>query len=261
MSSLTKSWALNQTASDAISVATGILAAATSDNVQVLAILACEGFGATLPMTAETRTKVGKLCTQDHQGAVLSFLKATIGYKKGDCAWQLAQSDAGTRFLGLAAAFLTLDSWAAADALNKLIHETAEDKKLVPTTMQLKHLMDALNYKLSLASFAESAVGWSIWLTRDDRTKKRGTDAPSKSLIINLVKALSTVFRLGEDDSQKVEVTIPIAEAAWVIAFIKWCVGTPTVLFDNEEVVSSGADCSCLNGRRSSPSTANCHIE
>lgn len=77
---------------------------------------------------------------------------------------------------------------------------------------------------------------------RDNRTKKGGTDAPSKSLIINLVKALSTVFRPGEDDSQKVEVAIPIAEAAWVIAFIKWCVGTPTVLFDNEEVVSSGAD-------------------
>jgi hypothetical protein len=237
MSNLTKTWALNQTAVDTISVATGVLAAATSDNVQALAILACEGLGATLPMTAETCSKVNKLCTRDHQGAVLSFLKATIGYKRGDCAWQLAQSDAGVRFLGLASALLTLDSWAAAQTINTLIRNTAEDKKMVPTTLQLKQLIEALNYKHSLASFAEAIVGWSILVSRGQGTRRCGTDAPSQKLIVNLVQALSAVSRIGDSDSQKVEITVLPAEFAWIIAFIKWAVGTPTVVTGNEEVI------------------------
>jgi hypothetical protein len=242
MSNLTKSWALNQTAADTISVATGVLAAATSDNVQALAILACEGLGATLPMTTETRLKVNKLCTQDHQGAVLSFFKATIGYKRGDCAWQLAQSDAGVRFLGLAAALLTLDSWAAAETMQTLIRDTAENKKLVPTTMQLKQVIEALDYKLSLASFAETAFGWSILVSRRLGTESGGTDAPSQKLIVNLVQALSAVSRIGDSDSRKVDVTVPLAESAWVIAFIKWTVGTPHVVADDSEEIIKGED-------------------
>jgi len=47
---------------------TGVFfASATSDDVQGLAMLACEGIGAALSITAETPTKVGKLCTRDHQ--------------------------------------------------------------------------------------------------------------------------------------------------------------------------------------------------
>ena len=242
MSNLTKSWALNQTATDTISLATGVLAAATSDNVQALAILACEGLGATIPMTAEIRSKVNKLCTQDHQGAVLSFMKATIGYKRGDSAWQLAQSDAGVRFLGLAAALLTLDSWAAAETMYILIRDTAENQKLVPTTMQLKQVIEALDYKLSLASFAESAFGWSILISRRQGTESGCTDMPSRKLIVNLVQALSAVFRIGDSDSRKVEVTVPLAESAWVIAFIKWSVGTPNVVADSEEIIKGEDD-------------------
>ncbi|KIM98567.1 hypothetical protein OIDMADRAFT_181879 [Oidiodendron maius Zn] len=239
MSNLSKSWALNQTATDTISVATGVLAAATSDNVQALAIMACEGLGATLPMTTETCLKVNKLCTQDHQGAVLSFLKATIGYKKGDCAWQLAQSDAGVRFLGLAAAFLTLGTWEAAASMHTLIRDTAENQKLVPTATQLKQVIESLDYKLSLASFAETAFGWSILVSRGQGTK---SGVPSQKLIVNLVQALSAVSRIGDSDSRKIEVTVPLAESAWVIAFIKWSVGTPNVVADSEEIIKGEGD-------------------
>jgi len=238
MTALEKTWALNQTTNDTISIATGVLAAATSDNVQALAILACEGFGATLPMATETRSKVEKLCTRDHQNAVLSFIKAQIGYKRGDCAWQLAQSDAGVRFLGLAAALLTLDSWTAASILQPLIFNTAENKKLVPTTTQLQQILHAVEYKLSLASFADSAVGWSIWLAMGQGTQTCGTDAPSQTFIIELIEAISKAFRLGNSESYNIEIRTPFAESAWTIAFLKWCIETPTVVINKENLIT-----------------------
>jgi len=242
MTALEKTWALNQTTSDTISVATGVLAAATSDNVQALAILACESFGATLPMATETRSKVEKSCTRDHQSAVLLFLKAQVGYKRGDCAWQLAQSDAGVRFLGLAAAFLTLDSWTAASTLQSLIYNAAENKKMVPTTTQLQQILHAVEYKLSLVSFAESAVGWSIWLARGQGNQQNGTNAPSQRFIIELIEAMSKIFRLGSSETCTLEIKAPLTEAAWTIAFIKWCVETPTVVTNEENLVACEAN-------------------
>lgn len=60
-------------------------------------------------------------------------------------------------------------------------------------TLQLKRIIDTLDYKLSLTSFAESAAGWGIWLTTGQGIEKCGTEAPSQKFIVNLVQALSTV--------------------------------------------------------------------
>jgi hypothetical protein len=43
-------WSLQETTSSALSVARGVMRAATSDNIQALALLACERFGATLAL-------------------------------------------------------------------------------------------------------------------------------------------------------------------------------------------------------------------
>ena len=102
-------WAISRTATDALSISTGIVKAATSDNIQVIALLACEGFGAILPICPETCAKAHQLCSRGHESAVIAFLKAQIGFQKGDSGWQLVQSNAGLRFLALAACLLTID--------------------------------------------------------------------------------------------------------------------------------------------------------
>jgi hypothetical protein len=45
---VTAQWQLNETADSAIAIAIGVLKAATSDNVQPVAIIAADAFGATL---------------------------------------------------------------------------------------------------------------------------------------------------------------------------------------------------------------------
>ncbi len=85
----------------------GLLQAATSDNVQPLAILACERFGATLAICDTTRRKIEELVLTGTNQSVVTFLRATIGYSSGDCASQFVHSEAGIRFLALAAALVT----------------------------------------------------------------------------------------------------------------------------------------------------------
>ena len=236
MPAITNTWTLSQTVTDVVSVSKGILTAATSDNVQALAVLACEAFGTTLAMSPETCGKVHQLCSQSHESAMVTFLKAKVGYRKGDCGWQLAQSDPGTRFLGLAASLISLDHWMAAEALKSLILDTATDKRPVPTAQQLKHLIQVLEYKLGRSSFSESALGWSIWLSKETKSENFNTIGPSREVLVQLVKAISSVCRIGQ--AEKLEVTVPITQAPWIIAFVKWCVGTtPNVVLENETVI------------------------
>jgi hypothetical protein len=60
MASVAVGWALAQTATDVLKVGKGVVETATSDNVQVIALLACEGFGTTLAMSVESTTKAYK---------------------------------------------------------------------------------------------------------------------------------------------------------------------------------------------------------
>jgi len=51
-------WSLDATSTSVYSVARGVLQAATSDNVQPLAIIACERFGNTIAMSQEACRKM-----------------------------------------------------------------------------------------------------------------------------------------------------------------------------------------------------------
>ena len=218
-------WSITHTAKDALNVSRGVLAAATSDNIQVIALLACEAFGVTLPICSETYAKVHLLCSQSHESAVLSFLKLSIGYLKGDSGWQLAQSDAGLRFLALAACLQTIDPWRAAELLKKLITESAADRLLVPTSQQIKQLLLALSYRLGCSGFADVVVGWRIWLEKTIGETIDFFGSPSNDTLFHLIRALSETERIGEAHS--VNVQISVSEAPWIIAYIKWCLHEP----------------------------------
>lgn len=70
-----------------------IIRAAATDNVQPLALLACEHFGATLSMCQETCRKVeSNIKAQTLPKRDLKFLGATLGFSDDGCTSQLPRS-------------------------------------------------------------------------------------------------------------------------------------------------------------------------
>ena len=202
---VTATLSISQSTIDALSILEGVILAAKSDNIQVIALVACEGFGATLPMCAESCAKAHQLCSRAHESTTLSFLKAQVGFQRGDSGWQLSQSNAGLRFLALAACLLTIDWWRAAALLRKLITSIAEDKRLIPTFQQLKQLLTAISYRLACSGFAIYVVGWKIWVEELTGAGHLEIDIPSSRLLFQLITTLSNLERLGETESVHVE--------------------------------------------------------
>jgi len=237
-SAIVAQWGLDRTASGAFTVSKGLLEAATTDNVQAPALLACEAFGTTLAMSPESCAKAELLCSQTGQSAILPFVKAQIGYRQGDSGWYLSRNDAGLRFLGLAAALTTIDPWTAARVLHTRIDESAADKRLVPTASQLKQLLLVLESRLAKAGFANNVLGWSQVFMNEIRrsgdvyhldVERHGILVPSVETISALVEGIAATSRVGED-AQRLEIHTTASQAAWIVAFVKWCSGTPPLI-------------------------------
>lgn len=274
MTSLTPQWSLDRTTNDLIGISRGVLEAATTDNVQALALLACESYGTCIPMSQESCHKVFLLCSRSHESTVLQFLKAQIGYRKGDSAWQLAQSDAGLRFLGLAACLHTMGPWNAAVTLHSLIYESAFDKKLIPTAQHLKMLMQALDNKLASSGFADYALGWAAIIFKELKEsgnvetqglqsgQRIGTMEPPYKAVVGLVQAMARLARVGEE-VKKIEVLIPVENGPWFAAFIQWCLGAPPdiVFYDGQTLVSKEPSQIILRLARSTKKTQELKIE
>jgi hypothetical protein len=163
---VTTQWQLNDTADSAIAIAKGVLKAATRDNVQPVAIIAADAFGATLAMCRETQMKVEQAARKNHTSYVVEFSKSSIGYAKDDCAIRLCSSSTGVRFLALAAALLcTAVTFTTSQALEPMIISSAGRGQILPTTTQLRDLLAALEHKLNRAGLAQNVLGWETFLT------------------------------------------------------------------------------------------------
>jgi hypothetical protein len=176
-------------------------------------------------MSSESCAKAHLLCSQTQESTVVAFLKAQIGYRKGDSGWQLSQSDAGLRFLALTACLLTIDWWGASVTLRQLIIDSAADRMLVPSSHQIKQLLEAVNYRLARSGFADNVIGWGVWPDKNAKNTAICHSPPSSTTLIKLIKAISNLARLGQTHS--VHVKVYLTESAWIIAFIKWCLGAP----------------------------------
>ena len=222
------SWAITDTANKTVTFATGMLEAATSDNIHPIALKCCESFGSLLPLCTETRVKVEQLARRNHTSHVLNFVKAQIGYRKGDSVELLSRSDSGVRFLALAATFCTIDRYDAANRLDALLQATAEKDQIRPTIKQLQVMMETITTKMMLSDYAKSIVGWEIFsraMLADygpDYAIKV-TRIPSKSSLQDLVLALSELGRIGE--LQSTEIKLKPEQLPWTGAFIQWCLG------------------------------------
>jgi len=226
-------WQLNETANSGITIAKGVLRAATSDNVQPIAIIAADAFGATLAMCQEAQLRAERAAKKDHKSYVLEFLlRSSIGYAKDDCAIQLAASGSGLRFLGLAAAMICMtDMFTASQALELMITSSATQGQILPTVSQLQHLLGALEHKLNRTGFADNVVGWETFIMEHPavpdkfRIFNRMTiDHPSKESMQALVDAFRNLDRIGS--ATAIEVKAGTC-CPWVVAFTKWCLGSP----------------------------------
>ncbi|MCJ1246708.1 hypothetical protein MMC30_003917 [Trapelia coarctata] len=216
-------------------VAKGILTAATSDNVQPLALLTAEAFGGTLAICQQTLLKVEKHARKN-QHSVIKYLQAQVGYFPNDSASHLSSSAHGVRFLSLVAMLLCSSShFEAAEALDLMIRSSSSQGQMMPTLTQLQDLVEALEPKLVPAGFADEILGWKTLLlkhSRLGRIYKRET-CPRPKKLQALVDAFRTCMRLGETtgdgyENEHSSLVLKTGEnIPWIISFVKWCSGLP----------------------------------
>lgn len=245
-------WGINETSRTFLTTITGVLAAAASDNVQALAIVACEQFGNTLAICDETAHKVESAIVPTPQPATILFLKAAVGYSPNDSATQLGKSMAGVRFLGLAAALATsFDLFDGAKTLSIMLRSSASNPTPLPTVRQLRDLLASLQPRCYRGGFSESVVGWQIILQKEampyvltdegqsgDWSNFIFKSAPSPEMVVKLVDVFRLVARMGESTITGATIKAGAA-AAWVAAFIKWCLGLPPSIRmeDNQQLL------------------------
>ena len=210
--------------------------AATSDNVQPLAILACEKFGATIAMCSETSKKIEDLIIKVSGPTYVRFINAQIGYSAKDSATQLSRSLAGIYFLGLAAALVTsVGTFEGADALSVMLMDSSSDKTLLPTARQLKDLLAVMEHRVIRSGFTDIWVGYHTLVsnslrgyeqTQGERPENYADimQTPGTAGISKLVEAFRQLNRLGDVTDVTIRTTCC---APWVMAFTRWCLGIP----------------------------------
>lgn len=236
-------WTLSQTTDNFLKVGRDLVRVASTDNVQPITLLACSRFGATLAISPTTRAKIQVLLKSQADPVMLKFLKAQVGYVKGDSADLLTETLAGVNLLALAAALIaTSSTFEAGSALEIMILATAADKTLVPTSHHLKDLLDILEPRLNRAGFLSEVLGWKDWWAKNggemtvgwsDLTHQ-GELYPSPEGIHHIVAAFREVARIG--DAVSIVFTVGLC-APWLTAFTKWCLGLPPTVYNQQGAV------------------------
>ncbi|RWA07339.1 hypothetical protein EKO27_g7756 [Xylaria grammica] len=241
-------WSLHETSDSVYGIARGVLQAATSDNVQPLAILACEQFGNTLAISRETRLKIERIVLPTPEPATIQFLKLKVGFMKHDCAVQLGSNQAGLRFLALSAALISsVSAYRCAEALMLMLESTTSDRRLLPTTRHLVDLMSSLEGRCHFSGFADIVFGYNSIIRRTvHEILAEGSpdnyetyDIPDSEGLAALVDACRHLQRVGDHELSSVIVEAG-ACAAWVAAFSKWSLELPPSIYfaDGTAIIS-----------------------
>ena len=188
-------------------------------------------------MCPETNKKMEDLIIKVSGPKHVRFMKAQIGYSANDSATQLSRSLAGIQFLGLAAALMSsMDAFEGANALSEMLTASASDKTLLPTARQLKDLLGVMEHRVVRSGFTDIWVGYQILLScglrpSSDKDQYKGPNDiedlmrfPVPDGVSKLVEAFRQLNRLGDATTITIRAT---SCAAWVIAFTRWCLGTP----------------------------------
>ncbi|KAI1336174.1 hypothetical protein F5Y15DRAFT_214345 [Xylariaceae sp. FL0016] len=248
-------WDFGNTGHKIFELSWNLIKAATSDNVQVAAILACQMFGNTLAICEDTSQKIGVVLHSTPSPAKVPFLDAVVGFFSDDTAGQLGSNAAGVRFLALAAALITtMDLFEASKSVEAMVRKYAYDLTVVPSRRRIQDLLAVLEPRSHQSGFAELVAGWQTLLYKELLPRIiANTDngpsssqkiiftllktAPSPDLVEQLVDTFRQIARVGEEDV--VGASIMAGEAApWIIAFTKWCLGPiPSVIWQDKDCI------------------------
>lgn len=162
---------------------------------------------------------------------ILRFAKAVI--KKGgeETLERLSSNVAGLNFLALCTALVpTMEIEEAAEAIQRMLDNTACNKALVPPEYHVQAILELLEPQVSRIGFQDKCYEWDHWLRRHV-TPYHDTahHYPSPSGMDHIVSALRSLTRVGDDDVDTLVVTC-YSCTVWIIAFIEWCVGVPPSL-------------------------------
>jgi hypothetical protein len=234
-------WELFHTAKSTVELSKDFLSAVTTDNVQALAVLACEQFGTTIAMSQETILKINKTVVPRIEPAYLRFAKSSIGYSANDCIAQLGANTAGLHFLALGASLVTsMSTLKSSMAIHAMLASAAKDKRLLPTPQQVNDLLNRIEPRCHASGFADDMSGWERLLQQSVPIEMR-EDArcggmkyfPECQGIGALVDAFRQLRRLGNEDITKVTIRTTSC-AVWTIAFAKWSLGhPPSIMLDD----------------------------
>ena len=210
----------------------GFIQAATSDNVQPLALHACEQLGTILPVSNTiTRIKIERLAGRK-QNQPLSFVKAQIGFCAGDSADILAKTEGGLRFLCFAAILLSYGGadLESAELLEIFLSRRSSTEQPRPTLLQLLDLLRAIKPKLVDAGFLKVVMGWRDWCVAKGPPELQGLLSyhrplfvPLRTGVCDFITVLSQSYRVG----RSVRVECSMTFIPWIIATVKWMFGSP----------------------------------
>lgn len=233
-------WALDRTADGALNVAWGLVRAITSDNVQLLPILACQKFGATLAISDETREHVQTRVLRPPDHRVTGYLKTLVGFNPHDAASQIGETDAGIRFLGLASALASsIELYDAGAAIGKMLHATNPSVNQIPPDSHIRDLLAALQPRCSLSGFGDVVTGYQVILGEALAALNYHlfeydiSTAPSSDAIKDIVNEFRNIGRIGDPDTSHLEIKVCKC-ASWVTAFTKWCLENPSIVLETQ---------------------------
>lgn len=252
-------WSLSDTAGGTVTIARSLVAAATGDNVNALAIVACREFGNTLAICYETERKVEKTVLPPTPPVFVRFLQALVGYDGDRSANELGQSVAGLKFCALLTALVTtIGPFESAKAVEIMLRKASPDDNLemIPRTNHLNDLFKVLESRCHRGGFATSIVGWQVILsekidthlgrlegaTAEDQKKIRKRllrPAPSAETVSILVDAFRQIARIGTASITNAKIETDTA-APWIVAFTTWCLGIgPSIQIDGKVEIES----------------------
>lgn len=246
--SMALTWNLDHSIAAAGNSIRDYIIASREDNVQTLAIMACESFGNTIAMAQSTVNVIQTRVLPTPDPLPLRFLKGSVGFSNSDSTTQLGRSEAGLRFLGLASALVSsMKPSKAAEAIHSMLKHSATDYTQLPTSRNLEDLLSVIEHRCVAAGFANLLLGWQ---------RKLGTafpEAPEDPAFIGafpevdglnkLVYAFRESYRVGEENENPV-ITITMKTkgcTAWVAAFSEWCLGFPPTIFTQDGKVVPGS--------------------
>lgn len=235
-------WAVETTVNGALVFGQKLVQVATSDNIQILALAACELFGGTIAMSPATCDRIQRDVIPPSPNPLITFARVTVGWSREDCAMFFGGSEAGLRFLGLAAALVTtMGPLNAAKAVSLMLRPVAKEPRHIPPTQHVKELLASLEPRLTRSLFAEKVLGWHSMglaqLSGDAHAQARYESSyPSQEGIDKIVDAFRKLNRVGEASVKKARIQVALQCVPWVIAFTEWCLGVAPTVFSRDKI-------------------------